>query len=435
MASQAHPAKVLRIGIIQDGKIVQERLIKAGETVNVGESAKNTFVFPKTSLPRAEFPLFVAKGGAYHLNFTKGMKGKISSGGAVVGLDKLRKDPSVARQGDVWRLPLTEQDRGKIALDNITVLFQYVPPPPVQAIKPMEGMDFRPKWVDEDDPAFFGFLALWAALAVIFAVFVWLAPRPPAMTFADIEDRFANLIVQEKPDKVEEIDKPIEDEEPDRTEEDKTKAKAVDEKPKTKVQKIKDREDRKEALKSKIKIARIGTRGKSSGGTTSDAYESGVLNELDSVDGGVVVDGPGGPKSGDVDSSDASIEGLKTGDAGDGTIGAGPQIDLSQYTMDKGSGDVAEVEGAESVEKVVSKRASQLQYCYEEQLRADTDLSGRVEVYWNIAGGRITAVNVEVNTTGNDSLANCIVKKVKRWRFDADVNGPVTCPFVFRKKG
>ena len=36
MASQSQPAKkVLRIGIIQDGKIVQERLIKPGETVNI----------------------------------------------------------------------------------------------------------------------------------------------------------------------------------------------------------------------------------------------------------------------------------------------------------------------------------------------------------------------------------------------------------------
>ena len=57
MASQTQPAKVLRIGIIQDGKIVRERLIKPGESVKVGESARNTFVFPKTSLPRAEFPL------------------------------------------------------------------------------------------------------------------------------------------------------------------------------------------------------------------------------------------------------------------------------------------------------------------------------------------------------------------------------------------
>ena len=79
MAAQSQPAKVLRIGIIQDGKIVQERLIKSGETVTVGESAKNTFVFPKTHLPQAEFAVFRASSKGYELRFTDQMRGKISS--------------------------------------------------------------------------------------------------------------------------------------------------------------------------------------------------------------------------------------------------------------------------------------------------------------------------------------------------------------------
>ena len=55
MAADAGKNKVLRIGIIRDGKIAEERLIKASQTVTVGESAKNTFVFPKTRIPDA-FP-------------------------------------------------------------------------------------------------------------------------------------------------------------------------------------------------------------------------------------------------------------------------------------------------------------------------------------------------------------------------------------------
>ena len=135
MASQAknEKKKVLRIGVIQGGKLVQERLVPSGETVTIGESAKATFVFPKTGLPRAEYPLFVYRKGHYVLNFTEDMKGKISSAGAAVTLAKLRSDPAVANQGGSWRLALTDQDRGKIEIGDVKSLFQFVPPPPVQA--------------------------------------------------------------------------------------------------------------------------------------------------------------------------------------------------------------------------------------------------------------------------------------------------------------
>ena len=123
--------KVLRIGVIMDGKLVQEKLIKAGESVTVGESARNTFVFPKTHLTRPEPHLFVAQGGRYYLQVSVLMKGKIGGGESVTALEKIKKDPSVEKlaEGMGYRLPLSEQDRGKVNIDNITVLFQFVQPP------------------------------------------------------------------------------------------------------------------------------------------------------------------------------------------------------------------------------------------------------------------------------------------------------------------
>jgi hypothetical protein len=173
MAAKATERKVLRIGIIQDGKILQERMIKANETVTVGEAAKNTFVFPKTSLKVAEFPLFKATRKGYELHFTDKMKGKISSGGAVVSISKLKNDPSVKRSGGAFILPLTPQDRGKVTIDSVTVLFQFVAPPPVQAVKSFQAMDFRPRLIEDDDPVFFGFLAIWSALGFVLLIWVW----------------------------------------------------------------------------------------------------------------------------------------------------------------------------------------------------------------------------------------------------------------------
>jgi len=446
MASQSQPAKkVLRIGIIQDGKLVQERLIKAGESVTIGESAKYSMVIPCSPLYLPEFPLFVSMGGSYYLQFTEHVQGKVSLGGRaaaqgqkspeVLPLEKLQSDPSVQHQGGVWRLALTEQDRGKIAIEKTALLFQFVPPPPPQAIQPLDVMDFRAQFVEEDDPIYFGFLGLWAALGVMFALVIWLVPPPAELTFADVEERFADILVPEDPPEPEEqpiVEGPGEKKKADEPKE----AGSENKKPKSKTDRAKAREARKQALRSKIRLARIGTRGKSSGGTTSDHYASGVLSDIDAISGAELVEEgtPSGPRKGDTSTEDVRIGNLEVSGAGSTQGSEGPSINIQDYAVSAGSGEVDEVEGADSVQKMVSKRSGELQYCYEEQLRADPGLGGRVEVYWNIAEGRVTTVEISSNTTGNDQLGRCIQKKIKRWRFAADVNGPVTWPFVFRKK-
>jgi hypothetical protein len=43
MATQ-EPQKILRLGVIQGGNIVEEKLLRVPETVTVGQGAKNTFI-------------------------------------------------------------------------------------------------------------------------------------------------------------------------------------------------------------------------------------------------------------------------------------------------------------------------------------------------------------------------------------------------------
>ncbi|MEQ1572476.1 MAG: hypothetical protein ABMA64_43045, partial [Myxococcota bacterium] len=119
MAQANRQAKVLRIGIIQDGKIVQERQIRAGDPVTIGESTKCTFVLPKTHLRPSEFVLFKPTPKGYQLQFTSEMAGKISgssssspasSGSAVSSLKKVFDDPSTVKKDGVATLLLTDQD-------------------------------------------------------------------------------------------------------------------------------------------------------------------------------------------------------------------------------------------------------------------------------------------------------------------------------------
>jgi hypothetical protein len=56
--------KILRIGIIQGGRIVEERLVRKRESITIGQSAKNTFVVLSDALPR-NWLLFEASGPQY----------------------------------------------------------------------------------------------------------------------------------------------------------------------------------------------------------------------------------------------------------------------------------------------------------------------------------------------------------------------------------
>jgi hypothetical protein len=125
--------KILRIGIIQGEKVVEERLVRKRENVTIGQSAKNTFVVPASNaLPRT-FTLFELTPNGYALNFTEGMDGRISLGDNVVALPALRQGGKATQKGGgVHHVLLTDKSRGKVVIGDVKVLFQFVAPPPVQ---------------------------------------------------------------------------------------------------------------------------------------------------------------------------------------------------------------------------------------------------------------------------------------------------------------
>lgn len=445
--------KVLRIGIIEDGKIVQERLIKAGETVTVGEAATNTFVFPKTHLPRAEYPLFVARNGKYVLNFTEEMKGKISSGGSVVALEKLRTDPSVQQQGGSWRLALTEQDRGKISIDNITVLFQFVAPPPVQAVKPLQQMDFRPRLMDDDDPVFLGFLAIFSALAAVLLVWIWNTEPPQVTSIDQIPDRFTKLVLK-PPEEQQPLEMPVDDkliddsksESAQKAEKAESKEEKPKEAPKNKTEAAQQREAAKqEVIQKSLLLKMLTTRGANGNGSFAEDLFSdsdGTFGDLDKAlaeSGGVEIASAEsklrqGSATG-TGSKDADIGDLGGVGGGSASVGSGPSTKIEGSTS-LGEGDTFLEEGdVGSVKKTVQKNFGQLTYCYEQRLNKVPGLAGRVEIEWYVKGGRVTTAQVFANTTGDSELGDCIVGKIKRWSFPGDVEGEILYPFIFKPKG
>lgn len=130
---QATGPKVLRIGLVQGGKVIEERVIKQRTTVTVGPSEKSTFVLPTKRLPPT-FKLFELVGNDYTLNFLDSMTGRVALKTGISDLSALRAQAKKSQQGtvQVYQLSLNEDARGKVVIGETTFLFQFVAPPPVQ---------------------------------------------------------------------------------------------------------------------------------------------------------------------------------------------------------------------------------------------------------------------------------------------------------------
>ncbi len=122
--------KVLRIGLVQGGRVLDERIIKQRTHVSVGPNEKNMFVVPGGKLP-STFRLFELVGNDYYLNFTEAMSGRVALSTGVSDLGVLKATARRVQDG-TYQIKLGEDSRGKVLIGEVTFLFQFVAPPPVQ---------------------------------------------------------------------------------------------------------------------------------------------------------------------------------------------------------------------------------------------------------------------------------------------------------------
>src|SRR5690606_37764149 len=128
--------------------------------ISVGQSTRNTFSVPLEGLPR-QWTLFSPAQDGYVLRFTGAMDGRISDGRSVYTLDA-RKKSGARRAGDHWVLPLPNQSRGQLFAGEMTLLFQFVTAPRLQA-RPRLPASVRGSLADRIDPQ----LAVIMAISVL----------------------------------------------------------------------------------------------------------------------------------------------------------------------------------------------------------------------------------------------------------------------------
>lgn len=171
--------KVLRIGLVQGGKVIEERVIKQRTHVTIGPSEKSMFVIPSRNIP-PNFKVFELVGGEYVLNFLDGMSGRVALKTGISDLTALKGQAKRVPMGNVqaYQVQLSEEARGKVTVGETTFLFQFVAPPPVQP-KPQLPVSVRSGFAGDIDwtttiIAAFSFLFHFGAVGSIYSD--WMDP-------------------------------------------------------------------------------------------------------------------------------------------------------------------------------------------------------------------------------------------------------------------
>lgn len=448
-ASQRRPQRqaaaqkrILRIGIVLGGNIIEERLIRKRETITIGQSAKNSFSIPIEVLPRS-FPIFAFENGKYTLNFTANMDGRISSGGGVHTLSQL-KQHGAQKVGDSWQTPLDERARGKVSVGSMTLLFQFVTAPPLQP-RPRLPASVRGTLADRIEPK----LAIILACSVLvhFSVALWAYTRDQVVERA--VDRIARSFQvgkYEPPPKVEAVE--VESSEDGDAAEDQGAQTPQPERGRSREPSGDDGGDSSdegspddaavaEAIQNTAIVAVL----------TGAGGEGGLFSEMSGTDQGASLDdsiahakgkstattGSGGDRrqrgqnSGKLGTGKGETVG---GPEAGGTVGPKKEEKVSRIKLG-GAEDlsISDLDPNAVVKRIRGKYLAGIKRCHQRVLKIDPRAQGKVTIRFTVGPtGRVTKASVK----GFDPTVDaCIKGQASKWRFSApkDDGKPTSADF------
>jgi hypothetical protein len=437
---QATGPKVLRIGLVAAGRILEERIVKQRTSVTVGPSEKSTFVV-QANLP-VQFKLFELIGGDYYLNFLDGMTGRIALATGITDLVALKGQAK--RVGPAYQVRLTEEARGKIVIGEITFLFQFVAPPPVQP-RPQLPLSVKGGVASQIDwsltiIAAFSFLLHFGLVGAMYSD--WMDP----VVNDDITAGLLDMVQKTVPPPTETAE-----ETPTASASATDTAPAPTQAPKQQASKGGATPDAKvvaglmqEADQARIAILAALNGGANIKGAMNDDNGAPVdLNSLANRSGGFtnsnsLVSGVGGGGPIQPGKGGGGLQDLHGGNTGGASTSAG------QATKVVPKGDVeyggsqmsVPVSNAEAV--IRSQIHPGAKRCYQRGLESDPTQAGKLVILIKVApSGEVDSVSTTTNSGLSQQVAACIAGVARRAKFDPPgANGSsISVPFNFVKQG
>lgn len=462
--------KVLRVGVIQGGKIIEERIIRKRETVTVGGSERNHFVINAPGLA-SRFELFQLVGNDYILNFTESMSGRVGLPAGVQSLEQLRTSGAARNAGTHFQVKLNDNSRGKVVIGEVTLLFQFVTPPPVQP-RPQLPAAARGGFAKSIDWMFTAFVLFSFMTHFGFVVYLENADWPIEQGIGVIPEEIADLIfVEDEPPPPEVVDQDLPSDLP---------AETPSEPAPTKANTDKGDSDKPDKGGGEAPGPKSDTPGRVAEATARMAEEAAaaaealLLGALSADGGGALADVlAGGAVTGSAEEVLAQAAGVgvatnssggtlrtrsgggsETRTSGLGSLGAasgggkavseggalGERAVSGNIKLEDGDeiGGTGEFD-AKRVVAEVKKRLGAIKSCYERELRRNPTLQGKVTVEFTIEqSGTISKARATENTTGDAAVASCVVNAVKAFRFNPGPEGgsvTFSYPFVFAPQG
>jgi TonB family protein len=203
------------------------------------------------------------------------------------------------------------------------------------------------------------------------------------------------------------------------------------------------------AVQSKGILKVLGALGPGTGrGAVADVFGSGggasdVASALAGAGGVAVATDPsagvGGRKGGGQGGS-ASIGSLATAGGGGNQVGYGAKAEVK--VSGSVAAEAAEVDSSDvdqgKLGAFVRARMGLLKACYENALKRNPSLKGRLRIRFTILEtGGIADLSVVENGVGSPDVATCVANTMRAWRTSFRPSGPVTVefPFVFSPGG
>ena len=439
---QAAGPKVLRIGLVASGRILEERIVKQRTSVTVGPSEKSMFVVQANVPPK--FKLFELIGNDYYLNFLDGMTGRVALASGITDLVSLKGQAK--RVGPAYQIRLSDEARGKVVIGDTTFLFQFVAPPPVQP-RPQLPLSVKGGVANQIDwsltiIAAFSFLVHFGLVGAMYSD--WMDP----VVNDDLTAGLLDMVQKTVPPPVETAEATASASATDTSAAPSATQKAAP-KPTGGAQSAPDAKVvaglLNEADQARIAILAALNGGPNINGAMKDDNGAPVdLNSLANRQGGIsnttgglnLPGGAGGPiKPGQ---GPGGLQSLHGGETGGNASGAGTErkvvpVGDVQYG---GSSMSVPVSNAEAV--IRSQIHPGAKRCYQKGLESDPTQAGRIVILIKVGpSGEVDSASVASNSGLSAGVAGCIASVARRAKFDAPgANGStISVPFNFVKQG
>ncbi|MDP2345239.1 MAG: AgmX/PglI C-terminal domain-containing protein [Deltaproteobacteria bacterium] len=457
--------RVLRIGVIQGVRVIEERILRKREPITFGTADSNTFALAASDLPRS-VTVFQPHGEGYELVLDDQMQGRLEGPDGKKDFAGLRA--SATKKDGSFKIPLADTSKGRVRLSNeITVLFHFVVAPAVAAAPEMPS-EVRGGFLRSIEPVFMAVLTASFLVHFAFGIFIKVTAPPAPPTLDDLRE----LVERIAPPKVEvKIPPPkVADTGTATTaapvEEVKGSGGDGSDKPSGDGGKPKgkggggagDRAAIREGIAGKGILQLIGGRSGGDGSGIGSVFGSsgGISDDIGGALAGTAGVGIAGAGGGDGVTRRGTGGGGGGGDGGEGggAVGIGDlktegggKVDTGAKTATRvvarvKADDVETVDGKidkKSVAATIRRRQDGFQACYETALKSNSKLGGKIVVEFTIGGdGKVTEARVVKDGLNSGEVNNCVLGLLKRLRFPTPADGgevTISNTFVFQPGG